>query len=466
MAIERKRVVIVGAGPTGLGAARRLSELGVDDWLLVEAGRHPGGLASSFVDDKGFTWDIGGHVQFSHYEYFDLAMEEALGRDGWLTHERESWIWISGRFVPYPFQNNIRLLPPEAAERCLHGMVDITKSPLPAPTNFGEWMESKFGRGVVDVFMRPYNLKVWAHPPEMMSATWVGERVAVTDLKRVLSNVVYDRDDVSWGPNSTFRFPKHGGTGAVWSACAAMLPQDRLRYGCRVSRIDIAEKVLTTTSGHKIGYDTLVSTMPVDALVAVCGADDLKPVAARLLHSSSHIFGVGLKGSPPEHLKKKCWMYFPESDCPFYRVTVFSNYSPHNVPEPGMQWSLMAEVSESEHKPVDDFTIAGDVIKGMVNTGLIDSTESIVSVWQHCAEYGYPIPSVGRDAALAELIPFFDKHDILSRGRFGMWKYEVSNQDHSFMQGVEVAERIASGKQEMTAFNPELANSKKHAFAG
>jgi hypothetical protein len=51
--------------------------------------------------------------------------------------------------------------------------------------------------------------------------------------------------------------------------------------------------------------------------------------------------------------REKCWMYFPEDNCPFYRVTVFSNYSPRNVPDPSRQWSLMAEVSESPGKPVD-----------------------------------------------------------------------------------------------------------------
>ncbi len=30
----------------------------------------------------------------------------------------------------------------------------------------------------------------------------------------------------------------------------------------------------------------------------------------------------------PDDLATKCWMYFPEDNAPFYRATVFSNYSP------------------------------------------------------------------------------------------------------------------------------------------
>ncbi|MGH2626049.1 MAG: NAD(P)-binding protein, partial [Anaerolineales bacterium] len=64
------RIVILGAGPTGLGAGYRLQELGLTDWTIYEASGHVGGLAASHRDEAGFTYDIGGHVLFSHYPYF------------------------------------------------------------------------------------------------------------------------------------------------------------------------------------------------------------------------------------------------------------------------------------------------------------------------------------------------------------------------------------------------------------
>jgi protoporphyrinogen oxidase len=183
-----------------------------------------------------------------------------------------------------------------------------------------------------------------------------------------------------------------------------------------------------------------------------------------LLFSSSNIFGIGLRGKPREELAKKCWMYFPEDNCPFYRVTVFSNYSPNNVPDINQHWSLMAEVSESPVKPVDQAHLMEQVIEGLLATKLIERREDILSTWSYRAGYGYPTPGLERDTVLAEMIPFFEKHDVFSRGRFGLWKYEVSNQDHSFMQGVEVVERLVNGSVEITAFDPNHANAKKHPW--
>ena len=115
-----KKIIILGAGPTGLGAAWRLRELGYKNWAIYEKNGYVGGLAASFVDNKGFTWDVGGHVLFSHYEYFDNLVFKLLNNE-YLEHLRESWIRIFNTWVPYPFQNNIRYLPKEAIYECISG---------------------------------------------------------------------------------------------------------------------------------------------------------------------------------------------------------------------------------------------------------------------------------------------------------------------------------------------------------
>jgi protoporphyrinogen oxidase len=457
---HRMRVLILGAGCTGLGAAYRLHELGQTDFLVLEQNSYPGGLATSFVDEKGFTWDIGGHVQFSHYDYFDQLMEKALGT-AWLNHLRQSYIWIRQRFVPYPFQNNIRNLPPDDLAVCLRGLVAVAKNGHQSPRNFEDWILQSFGRGIADTFLLPYNAKVWACPPADMSYQWIGERVASVDLARIMENILTERDDPAWGPNNTFRFPLHGGTGAIWRAVAELIPAAHFRYQCGAVRVDINSRTVFSRRGEEFEYDALVSTLPIDVLAALTGDRELISDASQLRYSGTHVIGVGIHGNPPEHLTEKNWLYFPESDCPFYRVTVFSNYSPHNVPSNGY-WSLMAEVAESSLRPVDHSSVVNQVLEGMRNTKLLGAKDGVASTWHHFAPHGYPTPTVDRDEHLGRINAKLESWGIFSRGRFGAWRYEVGNQDHCCMQGVEAADRVLFGAPELTCWHPALVNAGKH----
>ena len=120
---DSPNIAIIGAGPCGLGCARELAKLGHERWTVFERADHPAGLAGSVVDPQGFTWDFGGHVVFSHYGEFDKLLEEEMGDDVY-SHERSSYIRFSDRWIPYPFQNNLRYLPPEEAYECILGLIE------------------------------------------------------------------------------------------------------------------------------------------------------------------------------------------------------------------------------------------------------------------------------------------------------------------------------------------------------
>jgi protoporphyrinogen oxidase len=465
--MSQPKIIVLGAGPTGLGAALRLEDLGHTNWKLFDP-EIAGGLARSFVDDHGFTWDIGGHVIFSHYKYFDDAMDYST--EEWLHHERESWVRVEGVWVPYPFQNNIHRLPPAAKAECLSGLVDVYRKEFEGkPANFDEYFSRQMGDGISKVFMRPYNFKVWAVPPKMMSTEWMGERVATVNLKLIAENVCLNKDTLGWGPNNTFRFPLHGGTGGIWTRLADKLPKERLLCGKanhRVTKVDAGKKTLTFIDGTTETYDYLLTTIPFDdAIRIIDGPFDTKEwpeIADKMVYSATNVVGIGLKGTPPPHLRTMCWMYFPEDNCPFYRVTVFSNYSPKNAPE-GC-WSLMLEISESVHKPVNQETLMEECVQGCINADLLkpEDLPLIVSKWHRRFPKGYPTPFVGRNELLMKVQPTLKAHQIYSRGRFGGWKYEVANQDHSMMQGVEAIDDMLGKAEEITYWAPDTVNTRKN----
>ena len=454
------RIVILGAGPTGLGAAYRLQELGHTDWDIYERSDHVGGLASSFTDAKGFTYDIGGHVLFSHYKYFDALVDRLLG-DRFTKIQREAWIWMKERFLPYPFQNNIRYLPKEDTLACLTGLIEAQRSRV-ASTTFEEWINATFGEGIARQFMLPYNFKVWATPAHLMSKQWMAERVSVVDVARVLRNVVLELDDAGWGPNNTFKYPLRGGTGAIYRAFVPYVER-RLHLGKEARAVDLARKRVTFADGSGTSYDVLVSTMPLDELVAWSDGVPaaVAEAATNLVHNSSYIVGVGVRRAIDT---PKCWIYFPEENAPFYRVTYLSNYSPNMAP-PG-HTLLLSETTHSPWKPEPADTIVDRVVDGLIATKILDESDRarIVTTHRTDVSHEYPVPTLGRDDALATIQPFLMARDVYSRGRFGAWLYEIGNMDHSVMQGVETVNAVLLGQKEET-WKPALPSPRPEPLA-
>lgn len=482
-------VLVIGMGPTGLGAAKRLNQINGPSWLIVDSSDKAGGLAGTDTTDEGFLYDVGGHVIFSHYQYFDDCLDEALPKeDDWYTHQRISYVRYKGLWVPYPFQNNISILPKEDQVKAIDGLIDAAmecRVSNTKPKDFDQWILRMQGEGIADMFMRPYNYKVWAVPTTKMQCEWLGERVAAPDIKTVTKNVILNKVAGNWGPNATFRFPARDGTGGIWIAVADTLPKEKKRFGKQgeVTKVDAEKKIVHFADGTTIGYGKLVNTMAVDHLADKMGNQELQTLTKGLFYSTTHVIGVGIRGERPERIGDKCWLYFPEDNCPFYRATIFSNYSPYNQPQSdaklptlykadgtktsseakeGPYWSIMLEVSQSSMKPVDVENLVKDSIQGLINTEMLKPEDEIVSTYHRAFDHGYPTPSLEREGVLKELLPKLQDMGIYSRGRFGSWRYEVGNQDHSFMLGVEAVDHIVNGAVELTLNYPDFVNTRKN----
>jgi hypothetical protein len=174
------------------------------------------------------------------------------------------------------------------------------------------------------------------------------------------------------------------------------------------------------------------------------------------------------------------------------RATVFSLYAKDNCPgegtklrticmgdgsapaggggdEGGPYWSLMFEVSESFMKKVkqEPTSLAGgtwpavvkECLTGAIAASLLTADAQVVSLYHRRLEHGYPTPSLGRDAVLAQALPWLRARGIWSRGRFGSYKYEVANQDHSLMLGVECADNVMAGSLEVTLNHPNIVRA-------
>lgn len=123
----------------------------------------------------------------------------------------------------------------------------------------------------------------------------------------------------------------------------------------------------------------------------------------------------------------------------------------------------MLEISESSMKPVNYSALLQDSIQGLLNTEMLQPTDEIVCTYHRRFDHGYPTPSLEREGVLKVLLPKLQELDIYSRGRFGSWRYEVGNQDHSFMLGVEAVDNIVNGATELTLNYPDFVNGRQNS---
>ena len=91
--------------------------------------------------------------------------------------------------------------------------------------------------------------------------------------------------------------------------------------------------------GTRVPFDGLLSTMPLPQLLRMTpDHPELAELAegnngaadhSRFKHQTANIIGVGIEGTDlPKELNGVHWVYFPEKEYIFYRVTVLSNFSP------------------------------------------------------------------------------------------------------------------------------------------
>ena len=134
-------------------------------------------------------------------------------------------------------------------------------------------------------------------------------------------------------------------------------------------------------------------------------------------------------------------------------MTYLSNYSPDIVPggDTSRYCSLLTETTYSGFRPLPEGDFVKAVLEGLVAEGILERKDLAL------VESTYPDPrratltrfrALDRNEALDVIQPYLESKEIYSRGRFGAWKYEIGNQDHSLMQGVELADRWLDGTPE------------------
>lgn len=336
-AVEVVDVLVVGGGPTGLSAARECRRSGASV-VLLESGPALGGLARAAKVNKTEV-DLGGHRLLCNTDdqftfWHDFA--EMIGDVELHNVEKRSGILRDGVVLSYPVDwGQFRTAAPWGTRaRGALSLIKRKARPL-GDDNLSDWVRNRYGDYLTDAFMAPHARKIFGVDPAHVPATWAPQRIAVPQVRDVLSAAVPNigvgrRPPREVAARDQFLYPQ-GGIGVLWEGLARTLrSRVQIRLNARVQdyRVD-PDGLITATYSTPLGPQEVrcrrvISTAPTDDLARTLG---LHRLADEIVDRAKHrdlIVGLVCLPSIPRAWQGFQWLYTHGEGM---RASRFQNYA-------------------------------------------------------------------------------------------------------------------------------------------
>jgi protoporphyrinogen oxidase len=427
------RIGVLGAGPSGLCLGMFLEH----ETEVLEALAEPGGTAGSIQID-GYTFDHGPHIMFSKNERILDFMVASLG-DNVHRCRRNNRIAYAGQLVKYPFENDLAALPALEAYACARDyFINPWRERYPEPGDLREWFLHNFGEAMCEKYFFPYNEKVWNVPVAELSMSWA-DRIPCPPAEDVLKSAMGIPTD-GYLHQLHYHYPLRGGYQAISQAWAEIV---RPRLDFEVERVSLPPDggVVVSSAAEERHYDRVVSTLPLDRLLAV--ADFPIPTAVReavasLLVNPMIVVSLGIAGVDAEQMTA---VYFPAADFRVNRVSFPATFSPHNAP--AGCYSIQAEITCRVEDPTwtwSERQLLDHVVDGLLASGVISDPDTIALTHVQRVEHAYVVYRRDYERAATVVREWFPSQGIDLCGRFSYFEYV--NVDGAVARAMDVASRL------------------------
>lgn len=414
-------LLVLGAGPAGVGAALRAARAGLSVTLLERAER-PGGAAGS-TTVGGMRVDFGSHRLHPSIEPGILADLRALLGDDLQTRTRHGRIRLGGRWIAFPLRTSdlVRRLPPAFALGAARDAL-TSWARRPREDTFEDVLRAGLGSTMCDRFYFPYARKLWGLEPRELAGEQARRRVSAATPGRVLARLRAADD------KRTFLYPRRG-FGQMWEAMAAAAGDAGadVRFDCTVQRLRVrGDGVTVETSGGEV-FDAArcFSTVPLTVLARIAAAPpDVIAAAGRLAFRAMLLVYLVLDADRYTEFDAH---YLPEETTPVTRISEPKNYRDGDDP-PG-RTVLCAEipcaVGDDLWDSHDDEL--GRIVAGtLVDAGLPDPYPAAVEVRR--LPHAYPIYRRGYADGFDRLDSWASSHErLVTFGRGGLFVHDNSH---------------------------------------
>ena len=397
--------LIIGAGISGLSYALSCNE----NTIVVEKESEPGGYCRTFYQD-GFVWAFAGHFfHFSTDEMRDFFDERLLKKDKVIC-KKNTKIYYNGRYIDYPFQMNIHQLPKQDFIDCLYDLATAEKQE--EYKSFLAMLYGKFGAGITERFLRPYNEKLYACDLNELEQSAMGRFFPYADLNKILCNM---KKAGNQSYNDFFEYPKKGAAVFV-DILMSNISKAKVICNSKVSNIDINNHI-AIVNGEEISYKRLINTAPLNQFIDMISGNAFDSIKSKLHANQVLVYNLGF--DKKSSLKDVHWLYFPSKDINFYRVGFY------DVILDTDRLSMYVEIGYSDNVEITEAEIYRQLkltLENLHRCGII-TNHKLVSYNHIVMNPAYVHITEESQSGVVDLKEKLSKYDIYTIGRYGSWTY-------------------------------------------
>jgi protoporphyrinogen oxidase len=279
-----------------------------------------------------------------------------------------------------------------------------------------------FGKGIADMYMIPYNEKIWKYPTELMSMHWVDGRIPRPPVEDVIRSAIGIETE-GYTHQSVFSYPLRGGIEAMVREIAKPV-EENIQTGFTASSVRKEDGNFIISDGSaEITVERLISTIPLQELLPCLDSvpENVKQACSELKYNSIACVFLGIKGSVPDI----SWMYVPEKELGlFNRISFPSNYSPFAAPSGHA--SILVEITYREGDEAStmlDRDIIDHVVDALANMKIIKTRDDVVYSAVMRQKYAYVIYDLDYLHNIAIVKEYCAGRGIGLVGRFAEFEY-------------------------------------------
>lgn len=387
--------LIIGAGITGVTIGRLLQLKNIKNFIILEAEDSAGGLCKTIKIDGNILDIGGGHFLCSKFPNVYSFIFSHIPEDNFNFYDRISKVKVYNYYIDYPLETNLWQLPRKLQIKFI---ISIYKNKFlkykSKPNNFDEWIRFNLGDKIANLYMIPYNKKIWGLDPKKMDINWL-PKIPVLNSKEIIKSLFFKKSLRYKIPSHVgFYYPKKNGFQIIFDSIFNHIkdkvilknPIQKLRF--KGSYWEVNDEFLTKN---------IINTAPWPELIEPLNVPDRLKMHFEKLKANSIVISLWEKN----YNNNWHWCYIPDMDIPYHREFYIKNFSPSSKAN-----SVYTETNISYWSNCNKF-----------------SKRNKEPIFEHINKYAYPIPLLGSQDSINEILNYYKKLRIFGVGRWGQWQY-------------------------------------------